>query len=267
MTQTPTRAPAPSRQSIEPTDPAFESRRDFYEDAYSSHNAKTQAWKALCAQRNIQLIAEMLDRQGWQPRRIVDVGCGDGSLLARLTDLESTQDLVGYEIAPAAVAFASARAIPRVSRIEVFDGAHVPELDDSFDLGVLSWVIEHALDPVALVREVARISPRVFLIVVLDDTVAARRPAHSHALGGQIQRFTRESATAVIEEAGLRIVESVVRYPTVREGVYWASGGRQRARAYAQMLTKHAMHRVAPRFTERLFAASLACLAVRDNEA
>jgi SAM-dependent methyltransferase len=83
--------------------------------------------------------------------RLLEIGCGQGLFLARAR--ERGWQVQGVEILEPVAARARERGL------EVFHGtleeARFPE--DSFDAVTLREVIEHVVDPVALLREVARV--------------------------------------------------------------------------------------------------------------
>ncbi len=89
--------------------------------------------------------------------RIVDVGCGNGQLLAELARRrQDGVDLVGLEPSFALATSASARLHPRATVVEG-SGLDLPFADDSFDLVLLSEVVEHVPRPIRLLSEVRRV--------------------------------------------------------------------------------------------------------------
>jgi len=80
--------------------------------------------------------------------RVLDVGCGSGSLLARYRALGWT--VRGIEMDPRACAVCRERGID-VHHGTVFDA---PFAEGEFDLIILHHVIEHVLDPVGVLRRV-----------------------------------------------------------------------------------------------------------------
>jgi ubiquinone/menaquinone biosynthesis C-methylase UbiE len=243
----------PAKEPIEPTpDP-----RAFYEEAYSTHDERNQRWRSLVASQNIKSILRLVEQGKLRPQRVIDVGCGDGSLLDQMSGHGVAESFVGYEIAPSAVEFAQGRSIAGVERVELFDGRRLPEPDRSFDLGVLNFVLEHTSHPGELLRETSRVASTVLVSIVLDDTLSARRAAHEQGaqLAGHVQRFNRESARHLIADARLTIVSEDIRPPTVAVTVFWSDERPvARLRAHGAAYAKQALHRLAPPLAHRSFA-------------
>jgi SAM-dependent methyltransferase len=90
------------------------------------------------------LLAGHLDRGD----SILDVGCGTGYLANQLREM--------YGVEPTGVDIRDARVSPIA--FSSFDGTSIPFPDRSFDHVVLSYVLHHANDPVALARECHRVA-------------------------------------------------------------------------------------------------------------
>lgn len=238
--------------------PTREDQEELYERVYSTHDERNQRWKALCAEENIRPIDRMLRQAGLSPRTVIDVGCGDGAVMAEMSRRGLGERFVGYEIAPSAVAYVTERAIPGVEKVELFDGVRIPEPDEAFDLGLLHYVLDQALSPGELLAETRRVSRHVFVSVVMDDT---RRTRSKISAGrddrfGRLQLYNRASIRAQIGAANLRILAEDVSAPGIREGVFWAEGPLARTRAYALCLARYGLHRAAPGYAEGLFGHS-----------
>lgn len=89
---------------------------------------------------------------------VLDVGCGDGLLAARLIELRPDITVRGVDVLVRAGA-----AIP----VQGFDGTHLPLPDKSVDVALSVDVLHHTLEPGTLLREMRRVSSR---IVVKDHT-------------------------------------------------------------------------------------------------
>ena len=77
--------------------PTEEQQRELYERVYSTHDEQNQRWKALCAEENIRPIERMLRQAGVSPSSVIDVGCGDGAVLAEMSRRGLGTSFVAYE--------------------------------------------------------------------------------------------------------------------------------------------------------------------------
>lgn len=137
--------------------------------------------------------------------RLLEVGCGGGAMLARMAALGWQAE--GLDFDPAAVRAARSRGL------EVRQGelaaARFPE--GTFDAVALLHVIEHVVDPEALLaecRRVARPGGRVVLVTPNAGCRAHRRfGRHWRGLEPprHLQLFTRASLVALCERVGMHV--------------------------------------------------------------
>ena len=92
--------------------------------------------------------------------RVLDVGCGDGSLLAALRD-ERGCNVHGMEIDPENVADCVARGLSVIQGDADRDLAFYP--DQSFDYAILSQTLQTTRRPDAVLDELLRIGKRAFV--------------------------------------------------------------------------------------------------------
>ena len=226
----------------------------FYDDAYShsgGEGEKWARWRALSARGKADHVVALHPAS---PGVVCEVGCGDGALLAELASRGFGREHVGYEVSPQAARIASQRPELRVSS---FDGERLPEAGGAFDLGVLSHVLEHVPDPVALLRETARVCREGVVEVPLEDNLSARRPAKVAEAQriGHIQRFSRADLHRIAADAGLW-VERELSDALPLEVHRFHGGGRVKWAVRAGTL------RLAPSLARRLFTVHHAVLLV-----
>ena len=106
---------------------------------------------------------------------LLDVGCGPGSLTADLAGRVAPGRVVGVDSAPAPIEEARAAAEAAGVGVELV-GADATALDlpdASFDVVHAHQVLQHVPDPVALLREMARVTRSGGLIAVREADYAA----------------------------------------------------------------------------------------------
>lgn len=235
----------------------------FYEQAYSEDPAASALharWRALGALGKADHVLALCARVGISPRSTLDVGCGDGALLCELRERGFGGRLDGVEISEAAVAIARGR--PQIDAVALYDGVHLAADEGAYDLGILSHVLEHVPDPVALLAEVARVCRVVALEVPLEANWSARRAgrrAHAAEIG-HLQRLDRRATRALVSRAGLSVACELDDPLPRGVQLFFASGARARALATAKWALRSGLHGLAPALARRLFTVHYACL-------
>jgi SAM-dependent methyltransferase len=240
----------------------------FYERSYSVGGERGTVyarWRALGAVGKADHVLALCRRAGLRPASTLDVGCGDGALLRELASRGFGGRLGGAEIsAPAA---AIAREAGSAGTIELFDGATLPFPDGSYELGILSHVLEHVPDPPALLAEVARVCAAVVVEVPLEANWSARRRskrAHSEQIG-HLQRLDRGAARATVAAAGLRVGGELQDPLPLEVHRFFADTPAARAAASAKWGVRSVLNTLAPALARRAFTVHWACLAVRPG--
>ncbi|MEU3496336.1 methyltransferase domain-containing protein [Kitasatospora cineracea] len=131
-----------------------------------SHRSRTAANSAA------YLLPELRPGQ-----RVLDVGCGPGTITADLAELIGPSGrVVGIEPVPEVLAEAAALAAERgLANLsyEVADVYRLPYADASFDVVHAHQVLQHLPDPVAALREMRRVTAPGGVIAVRDSDYAA----------------------------------------------------------------------------------------------
>jgi SAM-dependent methyltransferase len=243
--------------------------RAFYRDLYTVEDAERAqflgGWRALGAQNKAAHIQALCFRAGIKPRRLVEIGCGDGALLAALSSRKLGARLDGFELSAEAAELARDKRIPNAERIEAYDGEHVPAANDAYDLAILSHVVEHVPEAEPLLREAARLAAYVIVEVPLEDNLSARRPAVRAAAAriGHVHAFNRQAVRRLLERADLTVVEELTDPLSLAHHTYFAANLPAQVKAAAKTFVRRSLFRVSSRWAERLFTVHYACLAAR----
>jgi SAM-dependent methyltransferase len=177
------------------------STREFYESGYAVGDPRMGHWRAIGARSKAAHVESLTTRAGLTPTTVVEIGCGDGAVLAEMAARGWVVD--GFELAENAARRAKERGVAR--RVERFDGEHLPADTDEYDLAVLSHVLEHVPDPLPVLKEAARVGRWVLVEVPLEDNRSARRPAKRKLSeeAGHLHAFNRVDVLRLVREAGL----------------------------------------------------------------
>jgi SAM-dependent methyltransferase len=166
----------------------------------------------------------------------------------------------GFDISERAVAYAADR--PEVDDAQRFDGHTLPVADATYDLGILSHVLEHVPDPLPLLRETARACRAVIVEVPLEDNRSASRPSAQTGRDaiGHLHRFSRRDVAQLAGAAGLRVAADLADPLPLAVHSFFAETPPARAKALAKATARRAAFTIAPRQAERAFTLHYATL-------
>lgn len=172
--------------------------------------------------------------------RVLDVGCGDGALMAALRD-ERRCDARGLELDPGDVAAAMARGLSVVQGDADTDLADYP--DASFDYAILSQTLQTTRHPDKVLEQLLRIGRRAF---VSFPNFAHWRVRASLLWGGRmpvtrllplewyetpnIHHVTVDDFRAFVRARGITV-----------EGKWFLSGDQRTGSAMANLFAEHAV--------------------------
>ena len=172
--------------------------------------------------------------------RVLDIGCGDGALLAHLRDTKGV-DARGIDVSAANVASAVARGLSVVQGDADADLADYP--DDAFDIVILSDTLQAMQRPAAVLDQLVRIARRA---VVSFPNFGHWRVRGSLLFGGHmpvtkslpvswhetpnIHFCTIDDFRALVAERGLRVASAA-----------FLSGGTRRGAGLANLLAEQAV--------------------------
>ncbi|MBB4640422.1 methionine biosynthesis protein MetW [Rhizorhapis suberifaciens] len=172
--------------------------------------------------------------------RVLDIGCGDGALMAALRD-DRGADARGLEIDPANVAAAMARGLSVVQGDADADLGYYQ--DDSFDYAILSQTLQTTKRPDLVIGHLLRIGRQAF---VSFPNFAHWRSRMSLLWEGKMP-VTRHLPirwfdTPNIHHLTISDFRELVRGKGYRiEGQWFLTGDRQTGSAKANLMAEHAV--------------------------
>ena len=188
---------------------------------------------------DLDIIAQHVDAA----TRVLDVGCGDGALMAALR-LHKQVDARGLEIDPANVSAAVARGLSVVQGDADTDLASYP--DNSFDYAILSQTLQTTRRPDLVLDHLLRIGKEAF---VSFPNFAQFKIRFAHMFGGRmpvtkqlpdrwydtpnIHHVTIDDFRGLLKERGITV-----------EGQWFLSGNQQTTTRMANLLAEHAVFKL-----------------------
>ena len=183
--------------------------KDNYDSYY---DGGISDWRTLGA---LDKVNNIVDLCGSIPHStVLDIGSGDGALLKRLSDLNFGNKLHAVEVSQSAVATIRARNLPGVEECKLFNGYDLPYHDRSFDLSILSHVLEHVEHPRHLLQEAARVSEYIFIEVPLEDTIRLRKDYLFDRVG-HINFYSWKTVRLLAQTCDLQVVSQTITNPSL----------------------------------------------------
>lgn len=149
------------------------------------------------------LISAFVERAG-VPKRVLDIGSGQGDLLVSFRDRWPAAELAGLELSAEGIRRAREK-VPSAHffQIDLLTAREVPpEVEGWADVAVCSEVLEHVDDPVRLLTTAIRcIAPGGLLVVTVPG---GPRTAFDRFIGHR-RHFRPAALRSVLEQAGLDV--------------------------------------------------------------
>lgn len=176
-----------------------------YDDFYTSNDV---AWRMLGAKYKAQNIVDVC--KSINPKKVLEVGAGDGSILHYLNEWNFAEELYALEIAQSGVDKINERKLSNLKEAQAFDGYQIPYADGSFDLIILAHVLEHVEHERILIRELKRVAKYIVIEVPKDYRFGVDKRMKHFLDYGHINMYTPTSLRFLLKSEGLALVADKV---------------------------------------------------------
>jgi len=199
----------------------------------TTYETPTQ-WRLVGAEGKADHVVELCERNRCIPETLLEVGAGDGAILAWLGKKSFCKAMHAVEISQSGVRVILDQRIPGLVSCQTFDGYSLPFKDDCFDLAILSHVLEHVEYERALLREVARVSKYQVIEIPMD--FGALNNDHFQMLGpsyGHINAHSPPSLRFLLSTENLVVVDGLLgQYDwALQEYDYFVNNSREKTTA------------------------------------
>jgi SAM-dependent methyltransferase len=155
-------------------------------------------WRNVARQ---ELLLRLWRRHSGVGTRVLDVGCGVGTLLAFLGRRTTLQGF-GVDLYPEALRYCRRRG---VSTVAAADALALPFRDGAFDLVVCQDVVEHVRDDAVTLAELRRVTAPDGLVLIVAPAFGGLWSARDVRLGHH-RRYRLEGLSERMTAAGFEIV-------------------------------------------------------------
>lgn len=227
-------------------DPASLTLVEHYADYFAT--PEQLDWYRLMAVDKAQDVIDMCSDVPHES--ILDIGAGDGAVLHRLDSLGFGSRLHAIEISESGLRAIKDKSWRSLAESRLFDGSAIPYPDDTFDLAILSHVIEHLEHPRMALREAARVARHVYVEVPMEYALTNRRLRRDFALDatGHINFYNPMLIRLLVQSTGLRVLKQRVLHYTSK--AYTRHKGR---RGLINYWIKDIALRISPRLATKVF--------------
>ncbi len=161
-------------------------------------------WRELGAIKKAENILEV--SRGKFFKDIIDIGAGDGSILAFLSKNKFCENATAVEISDSAISRINSKKIDIVKEVLQFDGYNLPLVDKKFNLAICSHVVEHVEHPRKLLREIKRISEYQVFEIPIDFSFFVDNKLSHFLSYGHINIFTPSLFKFLLKSEGFEII-------------------------------------------------------------
>ena len=184
-----------------------------YKELYGEYyDGSVTAKRTIAAQDTLEHIRGLVGTRKFG--KVIDVGAGEGSLLALLHKDGIAEQLYAVEVSPSGLGAIQARGLPAEAR--EFDGYHIPYDDQYFDLVISIHVMEHVEHERLLLHELRRVGKQLLIEVPIEGGMRIDRSIAASGPYGHINFYNPAAFLNLLVTAGFRVLGSRVLTSSLR---------------------------------------------------
>jgi hypothetical protein len=171
----------------------------IYADYYAGN--LTFDKRRIAAAQTFEHIKELLPHSPY--KNILDIGAGEGSLLAELDNASFAKELHAVEISDSGINTICRRNLNSLKSVSKFDGY---KINGTYELGTAIHVLEHVEHERAFIEEITRACDLVYVEVPLELTLRVNRSIKLSGVYGHINFYNSTTFRNLLETSNVEIV-------------------------------------------------------------
>lgn len=175
---------------------------DTYSDYYRNQDVLRK--REISGRQTLSHLNAVLPQKHYQS--ILDIGAGDGSVLAELDRIGLASDLYAVEISTSGCESIRQKQIKSLRSVAQFDGYAIAAKDHAYELGLAVHVLEHVEHERVFLQEIARACDTVYIEVPLELTFNVARSIQLAGPYGHINFYTLATFQNLLRTTGLEIL-------------------------------------------------------------
>jgi len=211
----------------------------FFHEVPLNHWYPVSAWREIGAKAKVNNIEFLLNNRNHDYGKVLEIGCGEGSILKLLSEKYSNWKLYGCDISVNALTIARKREIGNLKELFI---CHFNFPEDEFDLIIMTHVLEHVPDPQRMLRKIRRIGKHFMFEVPLEDNIIAanlrKKPGNYAEQIGHINFFSRNSFRYILEQSGFVILKEKTVTPPYYVSSFYSSGFMEKVKEMFKYMAK-----------------------------
>lgn len=181
--------------------------KNLYADYYNQ-GSSLEHKRNLSADTAVAHIGEVSGNAKWG--KLIDVGAGNGSVLAKLQTMPIADELYAVEISESGVEKTQQLGLSKLREAKVFDGYKIDYSDKFFDVAICLHVLEHVEHERLFLRELSRVAKEIIIEIPLEGGMRISKSIKQQAPHGHLNYYSVPSLLYLLETAGLFVSNHIV---------------------------------------------------------